>query len=91
MMRNDQFMPQGPQQQPMMQPPVLFQAQEPIDITLVAQDWNIVLAGLYKLPYEVAVQVVDHVRRQLHSASPRAQQGGIAMQQREAMTQREQG
>jgi hypothetical protein len=72
MMSNDQFAPSMPpqrNQQPMQ--PTLFQASEPIDVTLPAQEWNVVLAGLYKMPYELVTQVIDNVRRQLNGATPR--------------------
>lgn len=64
----DQFTP--PQQMPMQ--PTLFQANQPLEVTLSAQDWNIVLAGLHELPYRMAAQVVENLRMQLNSARPSA-------------------
>jgi predicted DNA-binding transcriptional regulator YafY len=51
-------------------PPVLFQANEPIEIVLTAQEWQSVLAGLYEMPYRMSQQVIDKVRMQLNAHRP---------------------
>jgi hypothetical protein len=58
----------------MPQPPTLFQANEPIEIVLTAQEWNVVLAGLYEMPYRMSQQTIDNVRGQLNSHQPQSQQ-----------------
>jgi hypothetical protein len=78
MMREPPFPPQGNQ------PPMLFQANEPLAVTLSAQEWNVVLGGLYELPYRVASQVIDNVRMQLYATAPRVSgASGLSTAQRE--------
>jgi hypothetical protein len=77
-MREPSFMSQNLQQ-----PPMLFQAQEPVEITLTAQEWNVVLAGLYELPFRMVEATVGRVRMQLNAAGSTQRAGMMMPQQRE--------
>ena len=52
--------------------PTVFQPDTPLEVTLQAQEWNVVLGGLYELPFRVSNQVIEKVRQQL-TLSPQPQ------------------
>jgi len=44
-----------------------FPDSQPVSVTLPAGQWNVVLAGLFELPYKLSAQVIADVRGQAMS------------------------
>jgi hypothetical protein len=46
------------------QQPMQFQPNERLEISLEAQQWNVVLAALYEIPYRHSAPIIDVIRLQ---------------------------
>lgn len=46
-------------------------ASAPIEVTLQAQQWNVVLAALSEAPYRIAKPLIDAIGGQLQANAPR--------------------
>jgi hypothetical protein len=55
------------------QQPMAFQPNQVLTVSLEAQDWRVVLAGLDELPHKFARAVLDRLMQQINTAQAQAQ------------------
>lgn len=49
-----------------------MQSDQPVTVTLAAQDWNVVLGALGEAPYRLAAPVVQRIMEQVQEQHPPA-------------------
>jgi hypothetical protein len=65
---------------------MMLDPQLELAMTLKAEQWNVVMAGLQEMPYRVVAPIIDALARQFREATAAADQTGPLARMAEART-----